>query len=62
MATSPKRSGRSFSEERKLIELAKTSDLETIVKSTGRKTEAIIKMARRLGISINGKAKTRAAR
>jgi hypothetical protein len=62
MATSPKRTGRSFSEERQLIELAKTSDLETIVKRTGRKPEAVLKMARRLGLSISGKAKTRAAR
>jgi hypothetical protein len=44
------------------MELAKTLDLETIVKKTGRKPEAVLKMARRLGLSIKGKAKTRASR
>ena len=62
MPTSPKRPGRSFSNERQLMELAKTLDLETIVKKTGRKPEAVLKMARRLGLSIKGKAKTRVAR
>jgi hypothetical protein len=52
MATAPKRPGRSFSDERRLIELAKTKDLETIVKETGRKPEAVLKMATRLGISL----------
>jgi hypothetical protein len=52
MATSPKRPGRSFSDERQLIKLAKTSDLETIIKRTGRKPEAVLKMATRLGISL----------
>jgi hypothetical protein len=62
MAISAKRPGRSFSEERQLIELAQTSDLETIVKRTGRKPEAVLKMAKRLGLSINRKVKTRATR
>jgi hypothetical protein len=52
MATAPRRPGRSFSSERELIELAKTMDLEGIVKKTGRKPEAICKMAKRLGLSI----------
>jgi hypothetical protein len=53
----PKRTGRSFSGERELIALAKTMDLEAIVKKTGRKPEAICKMAKRLGLSIRaGKA------
>jgi hypothetical protein len=46
------KTGRSFSSERELIELAKTMDLEGIVKKTGRKPEAICKMAKRLGLSI----------
>jgi hypothetical protein len=62
MAAPPKRTGRSFSDERQLIELAKTMDLETIVKKTGRKPKAILKMSTRLSLSIKGKAKTRATR
>jgi hypothetical protein len=57
MAATPKRTGRSFSSERELIALAKTMDLEAIVKKTGWKPEAICKMAKRLGLSIRaGKA------
>jgi hypothetical protein len=52
MATAPKRPGRSFSDERRLIELAKTMDLEAIVRRTGRKPETLLKMARRLGVSL----------
>ena len=59
-ATSPKRPGRSFSDERQLITLAKTSDLETIAKRIGKKPEAVLKMARRLGLSVIQTAKTRA--
>jgi hypothetical protein len=62
MPTSPKRPGRSFSDERQLIALAKTSDLETIAKRIGKKPEAILKMARRLGLSVIQTAKTRAPR
>jgi hypothetical protein len=51
MATAPK-TGRSFSSERQLIELAKTVDIEGIVKKTGWKPEAIVRMAKRLGIKI----------
>jgi hypothetical protein len=58
--SSPKRPGRSFSDERRLIELAKTSNLTTIVKKTGKKPEAVLKMARRLCLSIRGKTKTKA--
>jgi hypothetical protein len=60
MATTPKRPGRSFSDERRLIELAKTFYLQAIVRRTGRKPEALLKMAKRLGLSIYGKGKTRA--
>jgi hypothetical protein len=38
--------------DRELIEMAKTSDLEAIVQKTGRRGEAILKMAKRLGISL----------
>jgi hypothetical protein len=62
MAITSRRPGRSFSDERRLIELAKTNDLEAIVIRTGRKPMAVLKMATRLGLSINGKAKTRATR
>jgi hypothetical protein len=52
MASTPKRPGRSFSNERQLIELAKTMSLEAIVKKTGRNLKTILKMATRLGIKI----------
>jgi hypothetical protein len=56
MATALKRSEpRSWAAERELIELAKTMDLEAIVKKTGRKPESIIKTAKRLGLSIKGR-------
>ena len=42
MATTSKQPGRSFSDERQLIELAKTMDLEAIAKRTGRKPEAVL--------------------
>jgi hypothetical protein len=38
--------------DRELIELAKTSELEAIVKKTGRRPEAVLKMAKRLGVSL----------
>jgi hypothetical protein len=62
MANATKRPGRSFADERQLIEMAKAFGLETIVKRTGRKTEAVLKMAKRLGLPIYGKGKTRATR
>jgi hypothetical protein len=52
VAAKSKRPGRSFSNERQLIELAQTMDLEGIVKKTGRNPKTILKMARRLGIKI----------
>jgi hypothetical protein len=62
MATTPKRPGRSFSDERQLIKLAKTLSLETIVKRTGRKPEAVLKMAKRLGVSLKSASRTKATR
>jgi hypothetical protein len=47
-----KNHGRSMKADRELIEMAKTMDLAAIVKKTGRKPEAILKTARRLGVSI----------
>jgi hypothetical protein len=53
----PRRPGRSFSDERQLIELAKTIGLEAIAKKIGKTPKAVRKMAMRLGVSIQGKAK-----
>ena len=47
-----KNTGPSMKAERDLIEMAKTMDLAAIVKKTGRKPEAILRTARRLGVSI----------
>jgi hypothetical protein len=47
-----KKTGRSFSADRELIEMAKKMDLAAIVKRTGRKSESILKTAKRLGVSI----------
>jgi hypothetical protein len=58
----PRRPGRSFSDERQLIELAKTIGLEAIAKKIGKTPKAVRKMAMRLGISIQGKAKAKASR
>jgi len=44
----------SFAADGELIELANTMDLETIAEKTGRKPEAILKTAKRLGLSIRG--------
>jgi hypothetical protein len=53
MATTPKRpEPYSRAVDRELIALAKTLDLEAIVKRTGRKPEAVLKMAKRLGVSL----------
>jgi hypothetical protein len=63
MASAGKRpKGHSRAADRELIALAKTFDLETIVEKTGRNQKAILKKAMRLGLSIKGKAKTRATR
>ena len=53
MAAAPNRSGRSFSNERQLMELAKTMDLEAIAKKTDRKPGGLLKMAKRLGVSLS---------
>jgi len=58
----PRRPGRSFSDERQLIELAKTIGLEAIAKKIGKTSKAVLKMAMRLGVSIKGKAKAKASR
>lgn len=51
MATAPKRPERySKAVDRKLIALAKTMNVESIVKGTGRKPEAIIRTAKWLGV------------
>jgi hypothetical protein len=56
MATAPKRlEPRSWASDRTLIALAKTMNLEAIVKKTGRKPDAIIRTAKRLGLSIKGR-------
>jgi hypothetical protein len=52
MAVAPRRPGRSFANDRQLIDLAKTMNLEAIAKKTGRKPKALLKMAKRLGISL----------
>jgi hypothetical protein len=62
MATSSERPERSFANERQLIELTKTLSLETIVKRTVRKPETVLRLAKRLSLSINGKAKTSSKR
>jgi hypothetical protein len=55
MATALKRpEPRSWASDRELITLAKTMNLEAIVKETGRKPDAIVRTAKRLGISIKG--------
>jgi hypothetical protein len=52
MAAAPKRTGRSVASDREMITLAKTMDLETIVKRTGKKPKSVLKTAKRLGISL----------
>jgi hypothetical protein len=42
----------SMVKQRELIELAKTMDLDSIVRKTGRPRKAILESARRLGIKI----------
>lgn len=47
----------SFKEDRRLIELARSSkSLEEVVKVTGRSADRIKKMAMRLGLSIKSRA------
>jgi hypothetical protein len=52
------RQGRwSFKDDRRLMELARSSSLEEVVKQTGRSPEAKKRAAMRLGISFKSKAK-----
>ncbi len=44
-----------MAKQRELVELAKTLDLDAIVRRTGRTRKAILESARRLGISIGGR-------
>jgi hypothetical protein len=44
--------------DRAMIEMAKTMDLDAIVKKTGRSPKSILKTATRLGISIKGRPKS----
>jgi hypothetical protein len=50
-----KNTGKSMKAERELIAMARTMDLAAIVKKTGRSPEAILKTAKRLGVSIKGR-------
>jgi hypothetical protein len=45
----------SMAKQRELIEMAKTLDLDAIVRRTGRTRKAILESARRLGLSIKGR-------
>jgi hypothetical protein len=47
--------GRSLANDRALVEMSKTMDLAAIAKKTGRKPEAVLKIAKRLGVSIKGR-------
>jgi hypothetical protein len=60
MALTSKPKRYSWAVDRELIELAKANDLEAIVKATRRKPEAILKMARRLGISVSSAGRLKA--
>src|SRR5271169_1172460 len=53
----------SFKEERRLMELARSSkSLEEIVRATGRSPDSIKKIARRIGVSIKEKGAPRPLR
>jgi hypothetical protein len=56
-STPERRGPNSRANERELIEMARTMDLTAIARKTGRKPEAILKTAKRLGLSIK-RAKT----
>jgi hypothetical protein len=45
----------SFAVQRELVELTRKQDLAGIVKKTGSKPDAILRRARRLGLSIKGR-------
>jgi hypothetical protein len=51
----PKRAGQSYAAQRELTEMAKTLNLNAIVRRTGRTPASIMKTAKRLGISIKGR-------
>jgi hypothetical protein len=56
MTIKPRPPGRaSFAAQRELIQMARKLDLAGIVKKNGSKSEAILKRARRLGLSIKGR-------
>lgn len=55
MASKFPRKGRSFASDREMVEMAKTMDLHSIAKKTGRTPEAILRTAKRLSISIKGR-------
>jgi hypothetical protein len=55
MAPKSKNPGHSYAADRELVEVAKTLDLNTIVKKTGRTPESILRTAKRLAVSIEGR-------
>jgi ribosomal protein L11 len=56
MAIAPKRTRLSgYASQRELIDLAKTMDLDAIVRKTGRTRQNILTSAKRLGIKIKGR-------
>jgi ribosomal protein L11 len=56
MAITPKRTRLSgYASQRELIDLAKTMDLDAIVRKTGRTRQNILTSAKRLGIKIKGR-------
>jgi hypothetical protein len=60
MANNPKRTGRSYAAQRELVEMARTMDLNAIVKKTGRTPESIMRKAKRIGATITGRPKPKA--
>jgi hypothetical protein len=49
------RAAYSMAADREFVTLAKTMTLDEIARRTGRKSKGILRMARRLGVSIRGK-------
>jgi len=60
MTSSFRHHTRSFASDRALVEMAKTMDLNSIAKKTGRKPESILRTAKRLSVSIKGPKPKRA--
>jgi hypothetical protein len=54
MASNFPHHGRSFASDRALGEMAKTMDLKSIAKKTGRTPKSILRTAKRLSVSIKG--------